>query len=1343
MFKTVDGELNVFNKTILSTQNNLKNLQTQTANLSYYTTSGNHVNLQNVPIAQPQTVSNFTKLNNAFKVYNGNLTKSTGLQNAYIKSVGGQNQALGIYLAGLNGAKASMGGYIASLAKEKLATIGLRVSTLALNIGLTVGITTLISGIAKMIGASEEMSQQASEATSKYKEQAASIDEYKNKITELKTALNDENISYSDARDKRSQLLDIQKQLIDTYGAEASGIDLVNGSLDDQIDKFETLDKQKRQEWENEVNKLSTGQQLKKWGGYLGLGLLDTITLDWSFHDANKWLEDFDNTTNIERITEKVENFKKSINLNDLDLDSEELEKLKSQLDSFNGVSFKGNKMTIAGDAKTVQDTITQIQTQVIGSREDLRSLDKDLKDVYNSAKKIVDANWDTYNTALKNQILDDKTGLEYYGKLTEAYETYQEAVKDGDENTINEAKEGYAKILSDIAGSDMSDSFKKFFENMYPDISDIVDDWKFEVEIVPKINANRGENELNNALKAVKNLTTEEISAAFENNGTGVTKDQWKAIADLNAEAQANGFDLTTFLEQLREAGYLVSQLDKDIEKAVNDTKNRFGKEEIKKQLEEFNKDDTIDFTIRPKVDTSELEKAGWGKQEPGTATVYSVTGYSEDYGLDAGKAVVVTPILPDGTVLSPEQVDEYIRKIFNGEKVDVDIKMGVFDGENYKAEADEFANTIHELHEKYFVDDVDWDKYFKDNSIDTQEEIDKWNEVTKGIDNAEDAMNAYDKATKNANKRTDSLEELNKQLDNIQSAYDAVSSAIEEYNENGYMSVDTYQKLLELAPEYMAMLIDENGNLTLTKDSWKLLTEAKIRDMCQTQANQYIESLKAAADSGNIDKLDELTQGYKNLSDAKIIDYKATLATLNLTDEQRAGAEAYLAGLEKAMNQTIAGLGKGGMGGSKSTKSSKDTEKSAKDKAKQIREKEKQLREKEKQIEEAWEKERLEQLKDDLEKRKNEIEKYKSYIETLDFGLDIVDEKDYSGQVDLLSQKYGNLVTYGQQLREEFTRVSQIVPKTADEANEIASRIQEIGSEMRNNVKSLRETYVEMQKIRIEALKVSTIDVTNGIMDGLDRALWSLEQFENPFNRNSKFIENVASFESIFDSFDELDKELEKRKRHDQALIAEEQATQDTINEIVTKSLEMQAEANAEARAEERAKLEEELAELSKEYKDTLDTASGNTADAQEKISEELATVVDSAEAMQQNVDTHFGNMETSVTTHVNNTIKKIDELQEKLSKFNPLSYNPNEKLEDFAINSKLNKNGTSNPLSSLTETRPFGGGTVKTKYGVSSSDHKGVDFRASVGTSVYAYTDGTVVSTFNQGDTKGYGK
>lgn len=128
------------------------------------------------------------------------------------------------------------------------------------------------------------------------------------------------------------------------------------------------------------------------------------------------------------------------------------------------------------------------------------------------------------------------------------------------------------------------------------------------------------------------------------------------------------------------------------------------------KKKLEELNgvmQDEyglgDVDLTIRPKVDTSELENAGWGKQEEGTATVYSSTYYKSDFGdLQPGEsdaAIVLTPILPDGTVLSPEQLKAYAGQLLNGEKIDISdgITLGIFEGDDFKEKADLFAENLH----------------------------------------------------------------------------------------------------------------------------------------------------------------------------------------------------------------------------------------------------------------------------------------------------------------------------------------------------------------------------------------------------------------------------------------------------------------------------------------------------------------------------------------------------------------------------------------------------------------------------------------------------------------------
>ncbi len=84
-------------------------------------------------------------------------------------------------------------------------------------------------------------------------------------------------------------------------------------------------------------------------------------------------------------------------------------------------------------------------------------------------------------------------------------------------------------------------------------------------------------------------------------------------------------------------------------------------------------------------------------------TATLYSSTYYRSDFGdLQPGEsdaAIVLTPILPDGTVLSPEQLEKYAGQLLNGEKIDIPdgITLGIFEGDDFKEKADSFAENVH----------------------------------------------------------------------------------------------------------------------------------------------------------------------------------------------------------------------------------------------------------------------------------------------------------------------------------------------------------------------------------------------------------------------------------------------------------------------------------------------------------------------------------------------------------------------------------------------------------------------------------------------------------------------
>jgi hypothetical protein len=253
IFKTLNGDLTVFNKTLISTKDHLKSLQT--VNATVYNKNG-AFNLQGLLVNSSQSVSTFTKLNNAFKAYNGNLSKSTQLQNAYVQAVGKQNVLLGNYLAGLNGAKASMGGYVKSLVAAKAASIGLQAASIALNtaisMGITLAISALISQISKWIHAQEEARQKAIDLTNSYKEQRDSLNAQIEKYKELKETLDNSNLSTDETRSIKEQLLEIQKSLIESYGDEVSNIDLVNGKYREQLGLLSELSKEKSDEYVKE-----------------------------------------------------------------------------------------------------------------------------------------------------------------------------------------------------------------------------------------------------------------------------------------------------------------------------------------------------------------------------------------------------------------------------------------------------------------------------------------------------------------------------------------------------------------------------------------------------------------------------------------------------------------------------------------------------------------------------------------------------------------------------------------------------------------------------------------------------------------------------------------------------------------------------------------------------------------------------------------------------------------------------------------------------------------------------------------------------------------------------------
>ena len=237
-------------------------------------------------------------------------------------------------------------------------------------------------------------------------------------------------------------------------------------------------------------------------------------------------------------------------------------------------------------------------------------------------------------------------------------------------------------------------------------------------------------------------------------------------------------------------------------------------------------------------------------------------------------------------------QAIDNYIKKIADYIGTDADsLKKGLgYDVADNISQ--QYNNIIEEAKKK--ESDFDWDNWFKEHSVNTQEEIDKWKEIASSANSAAEARKKYAKQadtfkeTKLFDMGSDSapstLSKLNSQLDEIQSAYSTLSSAVSEYNSNGNMSIDTMQSIIALGDNWLDYIDMESGAFTLDQEAVDKLTQARIEDMKQqalANLTSTVESITTEADatkylaSTNYDA----ANSYKELAKAKLSEVQGNL--------------------------------------------------------------------------------------------------------------------------------------------------------------------------------------------------------------------------------------------------------------------------------------------------------------------------------------------------------------------------------------------------------------------------------------------------------------------------------
>lgn len=397
--------------------------------------------------------------------------------------------------------------------------------------GISFAISAIVQAVYSLLNSFKQLSQKLNELSTNYKDSKAELNNYARDISKLRGIMEDEASTTEQVKDATSKLYDIQNKLVATYGGYAAGIDLVNGKLETQLGILNEIDKKNYQQWQNEAESTKStkaaatsmgakvlqsvflpflgGINMAKDYFNLGKGLLNGDEFADAFKDSfggtdifgkDYGLEVFGNQ--LEEATEKYENFKASIKATD---DS----KINDIIDSFDEFEVINGKIEISGRVDKVADSLERLQVELKNVGYENENLNRELTKFANKSRKLATDLSSTYANKTYGEIIQSKELLEIYFKLQEAYQQYQEAISSGDQKQIDEAIKNLQDNIGDIENSSIKEKYKDYFESLYPDIQNIVSNWKIEFQIIPTLKDTDVED-------FIKNHSTEEIIAEY-----------------------------------------------------------------------------------------------------------------------------------------------------------------------------------------------------------------------------------------------------------------------------------------------------------------------------------------------------------------------------------------------------------------------------------------------------------------------------------------------------------------------------------------------------------------------------------------------------------------------------------------------------------------------------------------------------------------------------------------------------------------------------------------------------------------------------------------------------------
>ena len=319
--------------------------------------------------------------------------------------------------------------------------VGLKLLTtfgsMAVTFAVSAAINALVKHFIELAQAEEKARDAAIDSGKELSQQTSDLDGYKSKISDLRESLDSGTLSEQEAYQARKDLLDVQDELIDKYGSEVEGVDLLNGSLETQIALLDELSNKKASTWLNEnAEAIKKAQQEMSEDKYQRIAQAQMST---------------DSASRMKELAAKYAD-----------------QGLRVNLTQGSDENSKNMEIYITADATNAKQTISDFMDDVKNANSETQfmndamesSLEGMMSSGMNYYQEIIDTNGTLAEQAAKAQIQLNDTWSKTYSDLTEAQESYNDAVAKNDDKAIVAALKKVKAAQDEFANTDIDNSF-------------------------------------------------------------------------------------------------------------------------------------------------------------------------------------------------------------------------------------------------------------------------------------------------------------------------------------------------------------------------------------------------------------------------------------------------------------------------------------------------------------------------------------------------------------------------------------------------------------------------------------------------------------------------------------------------------------------------------------------------------------------------------------------------------------------------------------------------------------------------------------------------------------------